>query len=236
MIWHSKKPICFRLASTPDKVAEVSYFDDSKSWMQAEIMEKVLDTLNFQMRKERRNVILFLDNATVHPTSLIDMYSNIKTVFLSKNKTPRLQPLDAGIIQSFKTKCQKKLMRYVIARINDDLFASEITKGIEILQAITWVTDVWKEVNVETIKNCFAKCGITEQTNEYEDDIVDKEFNALFNELADSECCMTAEEYVDFDVKTCGSLPAINSDMEDWRLSSVKACVTKYPRKECGDT
>ena len=93
--------------------------------MQVEIMEKVLDTLNFQMREERRNVILFLDNATVHPTSLIDMYNNIKIVFLPKNTTSRLQPLDAGIIQSFKTKYRKTLMRYFIARINDDLFASE---------------------------------------------------------------------------------------------------------------
>ena len=46
---------------------------------------------------------------------------------------------------------------------------------------------------------------------------------------------MTAEEYVDFDVKTCSSLPGINSDMVDWRVSSVKACVTEYLRKECGD-
>ena len=72
-IWWSKKPRCLGLASTLDKLAEISYFEDSKSWMQVEIIEKVLDTLTFQMRKARRNVILFLDNATVHPTSLIDM-------------------------------------------------------------------------------------------------------------------------------------------------------------------
>ena len=126
-------------------------------------MEKVLDTLNHQMRKQGRKVILFLDNATVHPTPLIDMYSNIKMVFLPKNTTSHLQPLDTGIIQSFKTKYRKKLMRYVIARINDDLTASEIGNGIDILQAITWAADSWKEVSVETIKNYFAKCGITDQ-------------------------------------------------------------------------
>ena len=87
------------------------YFADSKSWMQVEIMEKVLETMNRQMVKEERNVILFLDNATLHPTSLVDKFSNIKVVFLPKNTTSRLQPLDAGIIQSFKS----KLMRYVIA-------------------------------------------------------------------------------------------------------------------------
>ena len=235
VIWRSKKSRCFRLASASDKLAEVSYFDDAKSWMQVEIMKKVLDTLNHQMRKQGRKYILFLDNATVHPTSLIDMYSNIKIVFLPKNTTSRLQRLDAGIIQSFKTKYQKKLMRYVIARINDDLKASEIAKGIDILQAITWVADSWKEVSVETIKNCFAKCGITDQIGQDEDDLMDEEFNSLFNELVDPECDMTAEEYADFDVETCSSLPPINSDMVDWRVSSVKACVTEYLQMECGD-
>ena len=222
VIWRSKKPRCFRLASAPDKLAEVSYFDDSKSWMQVEIMEKVIDTLNHQMRKQRRKVILFLDNATVHATSLTDMYSNIKIVFLPKNTTSRLQPLDAGIIQSFKTKYRKKLMRYVIARINDDLTASETAKGIDILQAITWVSHSWKEVSVETIKNCFAKCGITDQIGHDEDELVDEELNFLLNELVDPECDMAAEEYTNFDVETCSSLPPINSDMVDWRVSSVK--------------
>ena len=73
--------------------------------------------------------------------------------------------------------------------------------------------DAWKGVSVA--KYYFAKCGNTEQTNEGEDDIVDEEFNAFFDEFADSECDMTAEEYVDFDVERCHSLPAINSDIVD---------------------
>ena len=85
-------------------------------------------------------------------------------------------------------------MRYVIARINDDLTPLEIAKGIDILQAITWVADSWKEVSVETIKNCFAKCGITYQIGQDENDLVEEEFNSLFNELVDPECDMTAEE------------------------------------------
>ena len=85
-------------------------------------MEKVLETLN-QMVKEERNVILFLDNATVHPISLVDKFSNIKVLFLPKNTVSRLQPLDTGIIQSFKSKYRKKLMRYVIARVIEDILA-----------------------------------------------------------------------------------------------------------------
>ena len=92
----------------------------------------------------------------------------------------------------------------------------------------------WKEVTAETIKNCFAKSGFTEETNEIEDDIVDEEFNALFKELTDSDCETAAEEYIDFDVKTCSSVPAINSDTVDWRLSSVQKYVAEYLHKESG--
>ena len=97
------------------------------------------------------------------------------------------------------------------------------------------MADSWKEVSVETFKNCVAKCGITDQIGQDEDDLVDEEFNSLFNELVDPECDMTAEECADFDVETCSSLPPINSDMVDWRVSSVKACVTEYLQRECGD-
>ena len=72
-------------------------------------------------------------------------------------------------------------------------------------------------------KNCFAKCGITDQIGQDEDDLVDEEFNSLFNELVGPECDMTVEKCVNFDVETCSSLPPINSDMVDWRVSSVKA-------------
>ena len=91
-----------------------------------------------------------------------------------------MQPLDAWIIQSFKSKYRKKLMRYVIARVKEDLLASEIAKQIDVLQAIIeWMAKAWKEVTAETIKNCFAKCGFTEETSEIEDDIVNEKFNAL---------------------------------------------------------
>ena len=76
MIWQSKTLRCFRLASACDKLSEAMYFADSKSWMQVENTENVLETLNRQMVKDKKkNVNLFLDNATVHPTSLVDKLS-----------------------------------------------------------------------------------------------------------------------------------------------------------------
>ena len=76
----------------------------------------------------------------------------------------------------------------------------------------------WKEVIAETIKNCFTKCGFTDETREIEDDIDDEVFNALFKELADSDSETTAEKYIDFDVEACSSVPAISSDTVDLKV------------------
>ena len=162
VIWKSKKPHCFKRSNTALKLEQVFYFADTKSWMQINIMENVLDKLNNKMKVEKRNVLLFLDNAPVHPEGLQGKYSNIKVVFLPKNTTSRLQALDAGIIKNFKVKYRKKLLRYVISRITNDLSASDIAKEVDILQAITRVAAAWNDVTEKTIRNCFAKCGILE--------------------------------------------------------------------------
>ena len=101
IIWQSKTPRCFKRGNAALKLPLVSYFADAKSWMQIDIMEKVLEKLNNMMKLEKRNILLFLDNVPVHPESLVGKNSNITVAFLPKNTTSRLQPLDVGIIQSF---------------------------------------------------------------------------------------------------------------------------------------
>ena len=64
---------------------------------------------------------------------------------------------------------------------------------------------------------------------------MDEEFNPLFNKLTDSECDMTTEKHVDTHVQTCSSLPAINSDTADWKVSSVKGFMTECLRKQWSD-
>ena len=90
----------------------------------------------------------------------MDQFSQFKIVFLPKNTTSRLQPLDAGIIQNFKVNYRKRLVKYVLARIQEDAWKTQIVKGVDVLVAIRWIQEVWKEVSNSTIKNCFEKCGI----------------------------------------------------------------------------
>ena len=104
----AKKPCCLKRTNAASK--QVSNFADGKSWIEIDIMEKMLEKLNYIMMLENRNVLLFLDNATAHPENLVGKYSSIKIVFLPKNTTSRLQPLDAGIIKNFKVKYRYYVM------------------------------------------------------------------------------------------------------------------------------
>jgi hypothetical protein len=67
--------------------------------MTAATMEEWLNIVNAKMKKENRNVILFLDNATCHPAVTL---SNVNIAWFPENKTSVLQPMDMGVLYTFK--------------------------------------------------------------------------------------------------------------------------------------
>ena len=77
VIWKIKKQSCFKRINAASKLKQVSYLVDAKLWMQADIIEKVLEEINYIMKLENRNVLLFLNNAQVNPENLVGKCSNI---------------------------------------------------------------------------------------------------------------------------------------------------------------
>ena len=69
-----------------------------KAWMTGDLFEQWLHELNNKMIFERRKILLFIDNATVHCTATL---SNVNIKFFPPNTTSILQPLDQGIIKNF---------------------------------------------------------------------------------------------------------------------------------------
>ena len=185
--------------------------------MTSEIFETVLSKLNKKLVFENRKIILFLDNATCHPESMDDKFSNIKIVFLPKNTTSRLQPLDAGIIRNFIVKYRKSLVKYVLSRINDNASAAEIVQDVNILMAIRWVQRTWKDVTSSTVKRCF------EGDDELMEDVdVVEEFSALVKELPSD---VSPDEYVDFDAELATAEPGIKIDTLGWRQKARAECI-----------
>ena len=78
--------------------------------------------------------------------------------FLPPNTTSHLQPLDAGIIASFKNHYKRNFCRHMLNLFED---GKDIHKEkINIKEAIDYLVDAWKQVTEETIHNCWKKTGI----------------------------------------------------------------------------
>ena len=93
------------------------------------ILKLVLTKLNHCLASSSRKVLLLMDNAGCHPEDLKDKYSNIKIVFLPANTTSKLQPLDLGIIQSFKVHYRQMFLQYVLARIDQCASATDVLQN-----------------------------------------------------------------------------------------------------------
>ena len=160
-----------------------------------------------------------MDNAPCHPESLSKRYSNIKFVFLPKNTTSRLQPLEAGIIRNVKLKYRKKLLKLVFSRINDNVKATDIIQEVDVLKAISWIKCAWGEVSEETIVNCFKKSAFRKsQLNvQLTDFAEEEEFESLVKELSTDA---SAAEYIDFDREVVTSQPSIDVENIAWRQES----------------
>ena len=72
-------PRCFRGLRDPSRPANVNYFSNPKSWTTSVILAE-LTRFNRKLLFEQRMVILFLDNATCHPESMVDSISQIKII------------------------------------------------------------------------------------------------------------------------------------------------------------
>ena len=209
VIWKSAKPRCFKSIDISD--LPVSYFSQPKAWMTGDILVSVLTKVNRKLSSKGRSIILLMDNAGCHPEhSVKDRFSNIKVIFLPPNTTSKLQPLDLGIIQNFKVHYRTLFLRFVLSQIDACDKASEVVKSVSILHSIRWVAQAWEAVSAETIRRCFRKAGILDDSfsvvtrpNEHDP------FLEIDSNTSEIESLM---EQIQPEGVTCSSVEFINGD------------------------
>jgi hypothetical protein len=130
---------------------------NKKAWMTGELFREYLGKLNESMISQNRKILLLLDNAPCHPQ--VDL-SHVKLLFLPPNTTAGTQPCDAGIIKNFKYFYRKKLIEYLIARIDRMGSFGDWIKELNQSQMVLWIAEAWNSVKESTIINCFKHCGI----------------------------------------------------------------------------
>ena len=116
--------------------------------MNAKLFEKWLTSLNLSMKKQNRHILLFLDNAPCHPPDV--QLSNVKLQFFPTNTTSTVQPLDQGVIHSFKAHYRKSLVKHIIARSSTAQTTTDIT--ISALDAVYWIHSACRRVTDTTIQ------------------------------------------------------------------------------------
>ena len=87
VIGRSATPRCFKGLRDKKLPHGLPYFNNAKAWMNTEIMDTILTNLNRRLVKEKRNILLLMDNVSSHSPDLKEMFSNIKVVFLPVNTT-----------------------------------------------------------------------------------------------------------------------------------------------------
>ena len=174
----------------------VTYHSQKKAWMTTSIFKSWITNFDRSMRKQRRHVLLFMDNAGVHNVDTAEL-SNVKLIFFPKNTTSCLQPLDAGVIQSFKLNYRNYVNNHVLNMLtNVNTAHSNPFKSINISLVIIWIFRSWNAVGMRTISRCFLNCGFRTCTSEEQPSIEAADLQSV-DTISTEETDITMDEMKD---------------------------------------
>jgi hypothetical protein len=122
---------------------------NKKTLMTAAAMKEWLNMFNAKMKKENRNAIFFLDNATCHPKVTL---SNVKIAWFPANATSIIKPMDMGVIYTFKSHYKLFLMQSLISNVEKADSSYALARSVSVLDAVNWIGLVVKKIKAETVK------------------------------------------------------------------------------------
>ena len=129
-----------------------------KSWMDSEIFSDYVGKLDTKFDAEGRKIVLIIDNCTVNPN--VDNLKAIQLVFLPPNTTSKTQPMDQGVIRALKAFYRTSVVRRQIKYADE----GTMTPKVNILQAMRMLVKSWDAISINTVKNCFRKTSISQET------------------------------------------------------------------------
>jgi hypothetical protein len=196
-----EKPRCFKNVKT----LPTEYKFNKKAWMTGSIFEQWVRKMDRIFLLQGRSIALIVDNCSAHPR--LTCLRAISLFFLPPNTTSVLQPLDQGVIYSFKMLYRKKILKKLISVIESE-GNSSYHLNVNILDALTMAAAAWNDLKAETIVKCFRKAGfiVTDETASIAEPqssttATDRtDIDNLFDRLSDiASINMTADEYLSVD-------------------------------------
>ena len=168
VIGKAAKHRCF---STNDPRDWVTWEHNSAAWMTGPVFMRWLNSFNSKMRLHNRAVVLTMDNCSSHKVVGIDpqvlhgmecyALSNVTVVMLPKNTTSVVQPMDAGIIRSFKAKYKQWLVECLYQMYERVEWQGDLTKvRPNVGKCVIEAAKIWRQIPDGVIYNCFRHTGI----------------------------------------------------------------------------
>lgn len=104
--------------------------------------------------------MLVLDNAPGHPANLEEIHNDhleVEVVYLPPNTTSLLQPMDQGVIATFKTYYLRTTFKGIVEAVQSDIIVRDYWKSYNILNAITNIDSAWDEVSQSCMNGVWRK-------------------------------------------------------------------------------
>ena len=168
---HKLKPLCIGKSRAPRcfhhvnmKALPFIHANSKNAWMTSDIFEDWFhNSFVPEVRKHLRSLklpekaILLLDNCPAHPPAdvLKTRDGRIKVAYLPKNTTSLIQPLDQGIIATFKKNYRRELVSKIIS--NEQQSVIEFLKGMSIKDFFYIGASAWNAVTPKTIEGCWMR-------------------------------------------------------------------------------
>lgn len=141
----------------------VRYAANKKCWMTQDLFtkwfkEQFIPEVRAFLKKKKLpfKVLLVLDNAPVHPTTL--KYRGVKVVFMPPNTSCLLQPMDQVVIKTFKAYYQRNVQLDVFDKVdNHGMTLAEYWKDFKINRCIEETGKAWEEVSEGTLNKSWKK-------------------------------------------------------------------------------
>ena len=162
VIGKSKKPRCFKNVNE----LPVVYAAQLSAWMDRGIFRnwysKVFHPEVHKNKEEDAKFLLILDNAPSHPNCMEfnARDPSCQVVYLPKNVTALMQPMDQGVIQTLKNEYGKRFLgRILYASEQGAEEKAEFLKSWNVLECCRTFAAAWNCIGTEGIKNAWHKIG-----------------------------------------------------------------------------
>ena len=96
---------------------------------------------------------MILDNAQGHPTNLCDLNENVQITFLLPNTTSLIQPMDQGVIATFKAYYLRRTFSQAIKATTGENAPTltEFWKSYNIRNVIENIGEAWHELTASNV-------------------------------------------------------------------------------------